>query len=462
MTEPGRRSATRRTRLNPTALIGALLVAVTVGALLLVRPPELDDRAEAPAETPLTDATVACPASLGDAAEVSVASARESASGDVRVVSGGREQSVPLRGNQVTEVPDVGDPVTISAQGEEAPGLLASRFGDKSLAALDCPAPAAERWFTGVGGGAGHTSVIELVNPDDGPAVVDITVLGRAGPVEAEGLRGISVPGRDSIRLDLSEELPRRNELALHVAVSRGRVAASVLDVIPELGTQPKSEDWLTPVAEPALHTTLLGVPEGDGEDVLAVANPGEDEARVKLRILAADSAFAPKGVEELRVPPGTVRAITLTSALRAAVEDGALGIDVTGTVPVTASLRSVIDGDLSHAVPVTPSGEATTALVPEGTGRVVFADAEGVGTVTVTSFAADGKRLGRKTVEVRPGTGGTVDLPKDTALVRVSPERTAVPAAAIVTDKGAGAAVVPFRELVDTALVPNVRPGLP
>ena len=36
------------------------------------------------------------------------------------------------------------------------------------------------------------------------------------------------------------------------------------------------------------------------------------------------------------------------------------------------------------------------------------------------------------------------------------------MPAAALVTDKGAGAAVVPFRELVDTALVPDVRPGLP
>ena len=156
------------------------------------------------------------------------------------------------------------------------------------------------------------------------------------------------------------------------------------------------------------------------------------------------------------------MRSVTLTSALRAAVKDGALGIEVSGTVPVTAALRSVIDGDLSHAVPVTPTGETTTALVPDGNASVVFADAEGVGTVTVTSFDADGKRLGRKTVEVRPGTGGTVDLPKGAALVRVAPERTLVPAAALITEKGAGAAVVPFHELVDTALVPNVRPGLP
>ena len=52
------------------------------------------------------------------------------------------------------------------------------------------------------------------------------------------------------------------------------------------------------------------------------------------------------------------------------------------------------------------------TALVPSGAGSVVLADADRVGTVTVTSFAADGRRLGEETVEVRPGTGGSVDLP--------------------------------------------------
>ena len=182
----------------------------------------------------------------------------------------------------------------------------------------------------------------------------------------------------------------------------------------------------------------------------------------MQVRIITADSAFAPEGVEELRVPPGTVRTTTLTSAMRAAVEDGALGLEVTGSVPVTAALRSVVGGDLSHAVPVTPSTEAMTALVPKGAGRVLLADADGVGTVTVTSFAADGKKLEEETVEVKPGTGGSVDLPKKAALVRVSSTRTSIHAAALITGKGEGAAVVPFRELATTALVPAVRAGLP
>ena len=43
------------------------------------------------------------------------------------------------------------------------------------------PPPAAVRWFTGVGAGASHRSVLELTNPDAGTAVADVTVLGRAG-----------------------------------------------------------------------------------------------------------------------------------------------------------------------------------------------------------------------------------------------------------------------------------------
>ena len=228
---------------------------------------------------------------------------------------------MPVRVNQVTEVQGVADPVTISGQGDQAPGLLASRFGDQSLAALDCPAPAAEtvvhrhRWRRRphLGDRAGQ--------PRRRPGG---RRRHRARPGRAGRGRGSARDQRARARTasgwTSAEALPRRNELALHVAVSRGRVAASVLDVIPELGTQPQTEDWLTPVSPSRRCTRPCSAsPDGKGEDVLAVANPGEDEARVTLRILTADSAFAPEGVEELAGPArASVRSITLTTALRA------------------------------------------------------------------------------------------------------------------------------------------------
>ena len=118
--------------------------------------------------------------------------------------------------------------------------------------------------------------------------------------------------------------------------------------------------------------------------------------------------------------------------------------------------------GDLSHAVPVLPSAEPTTVLVPSGTASVLLGDAEGVGTATVEAWTADGEALEEQKVELKPGQGAVVDLPRGAALVRVTPRRTSVHAAALVTGPAAGAAVVGFRELVTEALIPDVRPGLP
>ena len=56
--------------------------------------------------------------------------------------------------DEVTAVDNVPGPLVLSASGEQAPGLLASRFATDELAALDCPVPLPEQWFTAAGGGA--------------------------------------------------------------------------------------------------------------------------------------------------------------------------------------------------------------------------------------------------------------------------------------------------------------------
>jgi hypothetical protein len=379
----------------------------------------------------------------------------------VSLTSRDEEQALPVQSGRVGSVDEPGA-VAVTGTGDLAPGLLAARFGSRNLAAVDCPAPTPETWFTGVGAGARHDSVLELVNPDEGPAVADVTVFGRGGAIDVPELRGVTVRGRDSLRLQLGEVMPRRSELTLRVVVSRGRLSAALLDQIPELGARPLTQDWLPGQPAPTTSAVLMGLPGGEGTDVLAVANPGDSEARVTVRILTTDSAFAPEGVDELRVPPGSVRTVTLTTAVRLAVEDGAIGVVVTSDSAVTSTVRSVIRGDLSHAVPVLPSTEPTTVLVPTGTASVLLGDAEGVGTATVQAWSADGDVLEPEKVELKPGQGAVVDLPRGAALVRVTPRRTSVHAAALVTGPAAGAAVVGFRELVTEALIPDVRPGLP
>lgn len=457
--ETGRRTSGAR-RLNPTVLIGAALVVLTLGALVLVQTTERRDRVVEPTSTTLTTASLGCPAAVAGGGTVAVGTARDSVAGSVAVRAQRDERSLPVASGRVSTV-DEGRALAVTGTGDLAPGLIAARFGGEELAVVDCPAPTPETWFTGVGAGARHDAVLELVNPDEGVAVADVTVYGGGGPVDAPTLRGVTVPGQDSLRLRLGEVMPRRGELALRVVVSRGRLSASLLDQIPALGALPRTEDWLPGQAGPATGTILLGLPPGEGTDVLTVANPGDSEARVRVRVLTTDSAFAPEGLGDVRVPPGSVRTVTLTSVVRAAVRDGAQGIEVTSNEPVASSLATVVADDLSHAAPVLPSAAPMTALVPQGTGSVVLADAGGVGVATVEAWTASGDELESRRVELRPGQGGVVELPGGAALVRVTPRRTSVHAAALVTG-ARGVAVVGFRELPTEALIPDVRPGLP
>ena len=52
-------------------------------------------------------------------------------------------------------------------------------------------------------------------------------------------LRGVAVPGRSSVRLDLGSIVPRRGDLALHVVTQRGRLATSVVASYDDLAARP-------------------------------------------------------------------------------------------------------------------------------------------------------------------------------------------------------------------------------
>lgn len=459
MTETGRRTAAGGRRLSPTAVIAALLPLLTVGALALVQPDPTGSLAQ-PADQVRPDRVdLVCPAPL-DRPRLGVAAAGGEVEGGVTLRGPGAQEpeGVDLRPDSVS-TPASDGVAFLRGTGPVAAELIAARWEERGLAASECPTPRPEYWFTGVGAGAEHASVLELSNPDDGPAVADVTVWGRTGPVDAPRVRGLIVPGGETTRVDLTSELPRRGELALHVAVSRGRLVAAVEDEIPALGARPATRGWLPPVTEPSTDQLLLGLVPGQGTDTLALGNPGTAEARVELRVVTDSASFVPEGQQEVRVAPGSVETVTLSDLLRRQVAEGALGLQVVATEPVTAALRSVVAGDLGHAPVVTGSESPMTALVPPGDTRLVLARAGGAGVAVVAAYGPDGL-LEEKRVELREGSGARVRLPEGTRLVRVTPRRTDVAAAVVVT--GRGHTVVPLRELVRYALVPAVRPGLP
>lgn len=451
----GRRSriSAPRRRLDPTVLLAVLLPVLAIALLLGAGTEPVTRAPRPPATTQLTSATLGCPSALPGSDRIRVASAGD-ATGEVRV----GDAQVPLAGSRSAQLEE-DEAVVVRAGDELAPGLVAARSGTEPLSATECPPPRAEQWFTGAGAGARHSSVIELVNPNAGPAVADVDVLGDDGEVNAPMLHGILVPGGATRRLELARLLPQPGDLALRVTTSRGRLAVSVEDTDDRLGSSTPTSDWIGSQAAPEETSTLLGLPGGKGRRSLVVANPGEDELRAEVRIVTADSVFAPQGLREIRIPPRSTARVTLSAVLRAATADGAYGVQVRATGPVTATLRTVVGRDLSHAVPAGTVTTRTVAVLPEGEKELQLADATGVGVVAVVARDARGREVAREQVEVTPGAGGTLALPRRAVLLEMTPRRASVRAAVLVT--GTGAAVVRLQDLPSDGLVPQVGPGL-
>ncbi|HET7071209.1 MAG TPA: DUF5719 family protein, partial [Nocardioides sp.] len=191
----------RRTpRLDAVSALALVIPLITVGVLALVRQPPVHDRTQRPALTHLTGATVVCPAPQPGSPDASVSTASGS-TGDVSVNAGGRRSSVSVSTGTVTALPRHGS-VVIQGSDDLAPGLLGLRSGSSPLTSQDCSVPSSEQWFTGLGAGGAHRSVIELVNPDSGRADADITLYGHQ-PFTVRKLHGITIPAHKTVTLDL-------------------------------------------------------------------------------------------------------------------------------------------------------------------------------------------------------------------------------------------------------------------
>ncbi|MFC7493852.1 MULTISPECIES: DUF5719 family protein [unclassified Nocardioides] len=467
-TRAGRRTAGRGSRLNVTTVLAVVLPLLSVAVLLLVRTEEPTTATHPPTRTTLTAATLVCPEAMPGAPAVSLTTAADEVDGSVQVGLGDDTEDADLTSDRVTSV-DRPDAAAVTGEDDAAPGLVAGRGGGDEQAAVSCLPPAASQWFTGVGAGASHRSVLELTNPDAGTAVADVTVLGRNGVVDAPRLRGVSVPGGTTVRLDLAELIPRTDELALEVLAARGRIGATLLDRFDRPGRTAATEDWMQAELTPATTNLLPGLAPGRGKRTLAIANPGTDEVRAEIRVVDSESVFTPDGADDIRVPPQSVKRVTISSIVNDAVEQDAVGLQISSSGPVTATLRSIVGNDLSLATAGTAFDDEAMVVVPEqpeegnraAQRRIVLAGATSAGTVTVVARTADGDRIRNVKTEVVPDRGTVVKVPARARLIAVLPERTSV-TGAVLTSSSAGASVLPLTVPIRNGLVPAVRPGLP
>lgn len=453
----------RTPRLDLTTVLAVLIPLLTVGLLALVRIPPVHRTDQPPSLTRLTHALVVCPSGRPGSTDAAVSTA-SGGSGDLTVLAGGQQQSVPVTTGAAAPV-DSQDALVVRGSDALAPGLLGLRSGTAPLGALACTVPSPEQWFTGVGSRADHDSVVELVNPDAGPAVADITLLGPH-PISNGGLRGILIPGHKTITVDLGSVVPRKTLLTAHVVVSRGRLAVDVLDSSTNLVSHRTTREWLPRQLAPATTNQLLGLPQGAGDRTLQLANPGENVVRAQVKVITADTTFTPNGLEAVSVPPGATVRVPLSDELAKALDDGALGVSVEADEPLTASLLTVLQDDRAITVPASEVRAEAATLLPVPTGRAakqnpvavrLLLSADAAGSARVTAYDASGERVLRRTVSSQQGHTVSLDLPRGTAFVHVEPRGTPVRGAVLLT--GDGATVVPLTELLTKGLVPQISP---
>ncbi len=454
-----------RRRFGADVLLAIALPVVCALVLLPLHPDRSQPHGSAPVGTPLTSASLVCPDTLpgssGDLLGVSTLGTDPATpvTGEVQVGLGASLAPLEVRTLRVSTAPAGAGPSVVTGSGDLAPGLVAGRSETSPLAAVDCAPPVADQWFTAAGADATHDSVVELVNPNAGPAVVEITVRSAGGVLDVPALRGITVPGSSAVRLDLGQVTPNRSELSLEVHTTRGRLAVHVVDSREELGSGTTSRDWLPAQAAPSSTNLLLGLTAGAGERTLVLANPGADEVRATVKVVTPSSTFTPTGVEAIRVAPDSTEAVSLDDVLAQAAGDGAVGVLVEADGPLTAGLRQVVGADLS-LLTAAPAVDATSAVVvPPGAKRLLLSGATADTSVTVSSYAANGKQLDQGEVTVVAGGAADLAVPDKAVLVVLDPQG---PVRGAVLLTGTGTAVVPLRPLVLSGLVPDVRPGVP
>lgn len=450
-------------RPSPLTLLAVVIPLLTVAALATVRPAERQPTSYAPTNAALDRATTVCPAGLPGADDLRLGSTGR---GGITLGGGdlalrvGREEATATLASGVGSLTERA-PVVVDGAGDLAAGLVAVRSGAGS--ATGCAPPVPERWFTGAGASAEHSSTLTLTNPDKGPAVADVTVWDGSSLVDVPELRGVRVPGGGSTSFDLAEVTPSRDALALRVRVSRGRLASSVVDVVDPVGRERAVREWLPSQAAPAATSYVAGVGTAAAGRILTrtltLANPGDSEVRVALRLVTEESEFAPSGLEEVSLAPASVTEVDLSGVLRGRRAEGVQAVRVEASGPVTAALRTRVADDLALSAAGSSVPDEAAVALPSGAKRLVVVGATAPGVLTLRAWDDDGLAVVRaRRVEIDPATAARVRLPDDAVLALVRLERTGAVVSLEVIDSGLS--VLPLAPLETTRQVPDVRPA--
>lgn len=421
-------------------LVVVLLLAVGLTAGGLTAPDRSADAARATSDAvEVVGSTAVCP----DLRQSSTLATRVSVGSDPlpvgRTFTGGAVSARRMSGGPgervgVTQPGEVSvglgtsidkDGLVVGATGSLAAGLEVEQVTrgeeglNRGLANLRCDAPRTDLWFVGGATLVGDTSLLVLVNVDDTPTTLDISVFAapsKAGPLNPRPTlgQGITVAPHSRQVINLDTLAPDRNQLTLHIVCRRGRIAAGVRHGRVG-GTTSLGVDWVPRSTPPATRVVVPGLPQGPGTRALLIANPGVDDVSVTVTVTTSGGQFVPEGYSDITIPASTTGALRLDPLVAAS--------------PLTASITStggpIVAGAFIQDRQIGPVRElAYTASTAPLSGPALMTDLvinrPTESTLLLTAFGAPA------TVVVSPirvlGTRGALPEPKT---VTVPADRT-------------------------------------
>ena len=412
---------------------------------------------------------VKLPASLTVAAgPATLLPAKPPQAGALTATSGSKQLlEVDSRSRAVTAKLPATGPVSLVGEGAFAPAVAASQEwlvngkDLRGLASAPCAPGVSDMWLLGGGAGPGRQERLVLTNPGANPVTADVTVHGDAGPVGDPRVETVPPGGRVTLLLDALA--PAEPHPAVHVTADGGGLNGTLTDTWVD-GSTPLGAETTTPTAAPATVHVVPAAVFGTAATSLRVAVPGEQEAVVKVTVLAKDGLVPLTGETVLSVGAGAVGELPLTG-----VPAGTDAVVLRSDVPVVASVLSRVGdpkapGDFAWSVAATGVqrvGGAAFAAVPNVSRSLHLVATGGSSTAEVVSVIDGTPRS--QTVELQSDHLATISLDDATSVwVRASGGSGEL-RGAVVSSSGKGPAqLLSSMPLLESAVTSPVSRAFP
>ncbi|MGH8873487.1 MAG: DUF5719 family protein [Acidimicrobiia bacterium] len=352
----------------------ALVVAALAAAVLITPNPE---QPQANLQAAVDPPSVAvCPVEEGSGRGTTIGIASSiSGMGRFTVFAGGgsagsTDFSTGASGSAAIPLAEVAAVGTAAGLAElPGPDVAASTLllGTESVAVESClSTPHQQTLLAGGSTISGRQHEVQLMNPYAGEALADLIVQSESGLESASQLRGISVPSRSSVVVDVGEILPGRESLSFTIEVVSGSVMAAGRFAAGEdtavWHSVSPALDWYVPIPSGGLGGELV-VSTGVGADV-----------EYQLDVHGPDGLI--EGFQEGVVPGRGLSVVPLADLEL----ETASAIRVVSTQPVAVFLRSISEA----GVAITSGSTATSSrwflpgagLAPGSTGSAVILNA--------------------------------------------------------------------------------------